>query len=62
MIAVQNINVYHLSMYADTLTCDVACENGNKPECQMNNSDLAQLWKGTRVFTPCTTNCKYVSS
>ena len=49
-------------MYADTLTCDVACENGNKPECQMNNSDLAQLWKGTRVFTPCTTNCKYVSS
>ena len=49
-------------MYADTLTCDVACVNGNKPECQMKNSDLTQLWKRrARVFTPCTTNHKYVS-
>ena len=50
-------------MYVDTLTCDVACENGNKPECQMNNSDLNQLLKRrARIFTLCTTNCKYVSN
>ena len=49
-------------MYIDTLTRDAACKNGNTIECLMNNSDLTQLWKGARVFTPCTTNYKCVSS
>ena len=50
-------------MYIDTLTRDAACKNGNISECLMNNSDIPQLWKRrARVFTPCITNYKYVSS
>ena len=48
----------NLCMYVDTLPCDALCHYGNTSEYLMNSSNL---WKRTRVYSPCTTNHEFVS-